>query len=94
MLADRADGPAAKVQVEFGKEPWMLILAEGRIEGHFEQNVMAAARTWLGPTVDAGFLQHGYIDRSATRIWMVLSSENLASAPSVSMTYPSAGRDS
>jgi hypothetical protein len=58
----------------------MLILAEGTIHRPVEGDQRAAAEAWLGPMVDEGFLQHGYIDIGANRLWMFLSSPDMQTA--------------
>jgi hypothetical protein len=58
----------------------MLILAEGTILQPVAGDERAAVQAWLGPMVDGGFLQSGYIDAVGNRLWMVLSSPDLAYA--------------
>jgi hypothetical protein len=58
----------------------MLILAEGTIHGSIPTDEQTAMRAWFGPMVDEGFLQNGYLDQAGSRLWMYLSSPDLASA--------------
>jgi hypothetical protein len=58
----------------------MLILAEGTIHRPVEGDQRAAVQAWLGPMVDEGFLQHGYLDAGASRLWMFLSSPDMEAA--------------
>jgi hypothetical protein len=58
----------------------MLILAEGTIHRTIEGDARSAVRAWLGPMVDDGFLHNGYLDLSRNRIWMVVSSPDVATA--------------
>ncbi len=38
-----------------------------------EESEQTIAAAWLGPMVDAGFLQSGYLDAGGNRVFMVLS---------------------
>jgi len=58
----------------------MLILAEGTIQHPVAGDERTAAQAWLGPMVDGGFLQSGYVDVAGNRLWMILSSPDLAHA--------------
>jgi hypothetical protein len=58
----------------------MLILAEGRIHHRVEGDARTAARAWLGPMMDDGFVVDGFIDESGDRLWMLLSSPDLSAA--------------
>jgi hypothetical protein len=51
----------------------MLFIAEGRIDRLVDGAERAAAAAWLGPMVDGGFLQSGYLDAEGKRVVMVLS---------------------
>jgi hypothetical protein len=51
----------------------MLFLAEGRVQRPLQEAEHAVAAAWLGPMVDAGFLQSGYLDTAGGRVVMVLS---------------------
>lgn len=51
----------------------MLFIAEGRIRQPLEAGERAVAAAWLGPMVDSGFLQAGYLDAAGQRVVMVLS---------------------
>jgi hypothetical protein len=51
----------------------MLFIAEGRIRQPIEPDDHAVAAAWLGPMVDAGFLQAGYLDAAGQRVVMILS---------------------
>jgi hypothetical protein len=55
----------------------MLILAEGTIQHPVAGDERTAVQAWLGPMVDGGFLQSGYVDVVGNRLWMVLSSPDL-----------------
>ncbi len=55
----------------------MLIFAEGIINRPVEGDKQAAASAWLGPMVDAGFMQSGYHDAVGNRILMILSAETM-----------------
>lgn len=54
----------------------MLFLAEGKIRGAIEPGDRTATAAWLGPMVDSGFLQAGYLDAAGGRVLMVLSAED------------------
>ena len=56
----------------------MLFIAEGRINRPVEDAERAVTGAWLGPMVDAGFLQSGYLDAVGQRVIMVLSAPDLA----------------
>jgi hypothetical protein len=58
----------------------MLILAEGMIRKPIEGEARAAVRAWLGPMADDGFLEAGYLDREGNRLWMYISSPDIATA--------------
>jgi hypothetical protein len=58
----------------------MLILAEGTVHRPVEGQERTAAEAWLGPMVDEGFLQAGYVDASGERVWMVISATDRAAA--------------
>ena len=58
----------------------MLIMAEGSIAHQLGDDGVAVIRAWLGPMVDAGFLQTGYLDSVHERVWMVLTSPDETSA--------------
>ena len=51
----------------------MLFIAEGKIHQPIEATDRKTAAAWLGPMVDAGFLQSGYLDADGQRVLMVLS---------------------
>ena len=51
----------------------MLFVAEGRIHEPIEAEDHAIAAAWLGPMVDAGFLQSGYLDAAGQRVIMIVS---------------------
>jgi hypothetical protein len=51
----------------------MLFIAEGRINRPVEEAEHTVAAAWLGPMVDSGFLQSGYLDAAGQRVLMVLS---------------------
>jgi hypothetical protein len=51
----------------------VLFLAEGRIEQPIAATDHLAVAAWLGPMVDSGFLQAGYLDAAGQRVVMVLS---------------------
>jgi len=51
----------------------MLFIAEGRINRAVEAAEHTVAAAWLGPMVDSGFLQSGYLDETGQRVFMVLS---------------------
>jgi hypothetical protein len=51
----------------------MLFIAEGQIRQPIDASEHAIAAAWLGPMVDAGFLQTGYLDAAGQRIVMILS---------------------
>jgi len=54
----------------------MLILAEGTVHRTLENDERAPGRAWLGPMVDASFLQSGFINSVGDRVWPVLSSSD------------------
>jgi hypothetical protein len=56
----------------------MLYLAEGQIRQPIAGDERAQVAAWLGPMVDSGFLQSGYVDAARTRIVMVLSAPDQA----------------
>ena len=51
----------------------MLFIAEGKIHQPIEASDRKTAAAWLGPMVDSGFLQSGYLDAAGQRVLMVLS---------------------
>lgn len=51
----------------------MLYIAEGKIYQPIEPTDHKRAAAWLGPMVDSGFLQSGYLDAVGQRVLMVLS---------------------
>jgi hypothetical protein len=51
----------------------MLYIAEGRIHEPIEGTDQKTAEAWLGPMIDSGFLQSGYLDAAGQRVFMVLS---------------------
>lgn len=51
----------------------MLILAEGTIHRPVEGPKQLAARAWLGPMIDPGFLQAAYHDSAGNRILLILA---------------------
>jgi hypothetical protein len=68
---------------EIAAAPWeavMLILVEGSIHRPVTGDERTAVRAWLGPMVDDGFLQHGYLDSTGERLWMIVSSPSLERA--------------
>jgi hypothetical protein len=68
----------------------MLFIADGHIGQPIRDDERAAVAAWLGPMVDAGFLQAGYLDAPGQRVVMILSApdrvdveERLADLPIV-----------
>jgi hypothetical protein len=55
----------------------MLVLVEGTIHRPLSETEGSAVEAWLGPMVDSGFLQSGYIDTASRRLWMLLTGEHL-----------------
>lgn len=51
----------------------MLFIAEGQIHQPIEADEHTVAAAWLGPMVDSGFLQAGYLDAAGQRVLMILS---------------------
>jgi len=51
----------------------MLFIAEGKIGKPIEADEHTLAAAWLGPMVDSGFLQAGYLDAAGQRVVMILS---------------------
>jgi len=51
----------------------LLFVAEGRIHEPIAAEDHAIAAAWLGPMVDAGFLQSGYLDGVGQRVIMIVS---------------------
>jgi hypothetical protein len=58
----------------------MLILAEGTVHAALPEPDKAAMQAWLGPMVDAGMLQSGFLDTTASHVWMILTADDLDSA--------------
>jgi hypothetical protein len=58
----------------------MLILAEGTVHRPVEGDELAAVSAWLGPMVDAGFMQSGLINIVGDRVWILLSTTHIDSA--------------
>jgi len=58
----------------------MLILAEGTVHRPIEDGERAAISAWLGPMVDAGFMQYGVVSTVGDRVWLVLSSTDIDTA--------------
>lgn len=50
-----------------------MFIAEGHVQHPLEPDDTAAAAAWLGPMVDSGFLQSGYLDSAGQRVVMILS---------------------
>lgn len=63
-----------------GVKATMLMIAEGTVNGEFADADVRAIEAWLGPTVDSGFLQHGYVDVTKMRVWLILSDSDIVSA--------------
>jgi len=68
----------------------MLFIAEGRLHQPIDAADHTIAAAWLGPMVDAGFLQAGYLDAGGQRVVMIVSApdrreidERLGSLPIV-----------
>jgi hypothetical protein len=51
----------------------MLIFAEGTVNEPLSDVERAAVRAWLGPMVDEGFIQSGYINMARDRVWIMVS---------------------
>lgn len=51
----------------------MLFIAEGKIGQPIKADEHAIAAAWLGPMVDSGFLQAGYLDAAGQRVVMILA---------------------
>lgn len=58
----------------------MLILAEGTIHRPLAGADRLANAAWLGPMVDSGFLQSGWVDAAGRRLWLVISAPDIADA--------------
>jgi hypothetical protein len=58
----------------------MLILAEGTVHRPIANDEHTAVWGWLGPMVDAGFMQSGFINKGGDRLWLVLSSTDVETA--------------
>ncbi len=58
----------------------MLIMVTGKIRQRPQPSALAAVEAWLGPMVDAGFLQHGYVSEEHARLWFVVSATDIAEA--------------
>ncbi len=58
----------------------MLILVEGTIHRPVVGDDLAAVEAWLGPMVDDGFLQSGFLDHEVQRLWLIVSSPTRAAA--------------
>jgi hypothetical protein len=58
----------------------MLIFAEGTVNEPVSDVERAAVRAWLGPMVDEGFIQSGYINMARDRVRIVVSSPDIATA--------------
>lgn len=56
----------------------MLFVAEGSIKREIAQDQKTAVQAWLGPMVDAGVLQAGWLDHEGQKVWMVLSADKQA----------------
>jgi hypothetical protein len=56
----------------------MLFFAEGHFRQLMEPDERAVAAAWLGPMVDSGFLQAGYLDSGNQRVVMILSAPSRA----------------
>ncbi|HZC69341.1 MAG TPA: hypothetical protein VE442_01480 [Jatrophihabitans sp.] len=56
----------------------MLFIAEGQIDRPIEAGDRTVAAAWLGPMVDSGFLQAGYLDAAGKRVVMILSAPDRA----------------
>ena len=51
----------------------MLFIADGQIHEPIDGDDHVVAAAWLGPMVDSGFLQAGYLDAAGRRVVMILS---------------------
>jgi hypothetical protein len=58
----------------------MLILAEGTINRPVVGDELAAVQAWFGAMADGGFLESGYLDLPRNRLFLFLSSPDLAAA--------------
>lgn len=51
----------------------MLFIAEGQIREPIEPGEHTIAAAWLGPMVDSGLLQAGYLDPAGQRVVLILA---------------------
>jgi hypothetical protein len=58
----------------------MLILAEGTIHRPVVGDQRTAVQAWFGAMADGGFLESGYLDFPRNRVFLFLSSQDLAGA--------------
>lgn len=58
----------------------MLILAEGTIHHPVIGDELTAVQAWFGAMADGGFLENGYVDLPGNRLFLFLSSPDLATA--------------
>lgn len=58
----------------------MLILAEGTIDHRVAGDDLVAVQAWFGAMADEGFLESGYLDLPRDRLFLFLSSPDLATA--------------
>jgi hypothetical protein len=58
----------------------MLILAEGTIHHPVAEDERTAVQAWFGAMADGGFLESGYLDLPRNRLFLFLSSPDLATA--------------
>lgn len=57
----------------------MLFMVEGSIHRSLGADGIAAIHAWLGPMVDGGFVQNGYINVAQGRVWMIVTSPDVVS---------------
>ena len=58
----------------------MMIMAQGTIHRELTAGEDRQVYGWFGPMIDSGFLHSGYVDAPGKRLWMILSSPDLAFA--------------
>ena len=58
----------------------MLIMVTGTINQAVGDEDLAAVEAWLGPMVDAGFLQQGYVNHDRTLLWFIVTAGDVDNA--------------
>lgn len=58
----------------------MLMIAEGTLDRVLPEDERSAARAWLRPMINSGFLQAAYLDSPNKRVLLVIAAPDLTDA--------------